>query len=100
MANAGAGADAAARLRGEQNKQVIYKICAPFTDCIREIHNNEVDDKKDLDLVMSIYNLMECLNNYSKTLGRLWKFYKEDQNDKMAESESFNFLKFKSFNSC
>ena len=27
----------------ERNKGVILKACAPFTDCISEIHNTEID---------------------------------------------------------
>ena len=32
------------------NKKVIFKNCARFTDCIREINNNA----KDIDVIMSI----------------------------------------------
>ena len=30
--------------------------CAPFMNCIREIHNTEIDNVKDIDLVMPSYN--------------------------------------------
>ena len=32
----------------ERNKGVIFKNCAPFTDCISEIINTQVDNAKDL----------------------------------------------------
>ena len=38
---------------------------------------------------MPMYNLTEYSNNYSKTSGSLWQYYKDDPNDNMAQSESF-----------
>ena len=32
---------------------------------------------------------MEYSNNYSKTSGSLWKYYKDDPNDNISQSESF-----------
>ena len=34
------------------NKKVIFKNCAPFTKYISEINNANVDDAKDIDIVM------------------------------------------------
>ena len=53
-----------------RNKKVIFKNCAPFTNCIIEINNTQVDDAHDTDLVMPMYNLIEykdkrCWNNGS-----------------------------------
>ena len=47
------------------NKKVIFKNCAPFTDCISKINNTQVDNAKDIDIVMPMYNLIEHNNNYS-----------------------------------
>ena len=41
------------------NKKVIFKNCAPFTDCITEKNNTQVDDAQKIDEVMPIYNLIE-----------------------------------------
>ena len=41
------------------NKKVIFKNCVPFTYCISEINNTEVDNAKNIDVVMSMYNLIE-----------------------------------------
>ena len=46
---------------------MIFKNCAPFTDCISEINNTQIDNAKDIDLVMPMYNLIEYSDNYSKT---------------------------------
>ena len=32
---------------------------------------------------------MEYSNNYSKTCGSLWKYYNDEPNDNLADSESF-----------
>ena len=67
----GAGVDAAARQADERNKRVIFKNCAPFINCKTEINNTEIDNAKDIDIVIPIYNLIEYGNNYSK---KIWKF--------------------------
>ena len=54
---AAAGADA-----NNTNKKVIFKNCAPFTDCISKINNTQVDNAKDIDIVMPMYNLVEHIN--------------------------------------
>ena len=83
------------------NKKVIFKNCAPFTDCISEINNTEVDNAKDIDNVMPMYNLIEYSDSYSKTSGNLWQFYKDipavDNNNAIVNfsennlTDSFNF---------
>ena len=37
----GAGDDAAARQADERDKGVVFKNCAPFTNCISEINNDK-----------------------------------------------------------
>ena len=43
---------------GNNNIQVVFKNCAPFTDCISETNNTQIDNVKDTDVVMSLRNLM------------------------------------------
>ena len=50
------------------DKKVIFKNCAPFTDCITKINNTQVDNSKDIGIVMPMYNLIEY---YSKISGSL-----------------------------
>ena len=59
------------------NKKVILKIYAPFTNCISEINNTKMDEAKDIDIVMPMYNLIEYNDNYSKTSGSLWQYCKD-----------------------
>ena len=51
------------------NKKVIFKNCAPFTNCTSEINNTQIDNAKDIDIVMPMYNLIEYSDNYAKTTG-------------------------------
>ena len=85
----GSGAGAAARRADERDKGVILKNCAPFINCKSEINNTEIDNTKDIDIVMPMYNLIEYSDNYSKTSGSLWQYYKDDPNDNITQSESF-----------
>ena len=59
------------------NKKVIFKNCAPFTNCISKINNTEIDNAEYIDIVMPMYNLTEYSDNYSKTPGSLWQYCKE-----------------------
>ena len=49
------------------NKKVMFKNCAPFTNCISEINNTQVDDAQDIDIVMPMYNLITYSDVYLKT---------------------------------
>ena len=59
------------------NKKVIFKNSAPFTVCVSKINNAQVDNAKDIDIVVSMYKLIEYSDNYSKTSGSLWQYCKD-----------------------
>ena len=40
---------------------------------------------------MPLYNLIEYSDNYSKTSGSLWQYYRADPNDNIKESESLKY---------
>ena len=40
---------------------------------------------------MPMHNLIEFSNNYSKTSKGLWQYHKDDPNENMVHSESFEF---------
>ena len=83
----GARDDAAARQADERDKGVAFKNCAPFTDCISEIKNTQVDNAKDIDIAMPMYNLIEYSYNYAKTSGSLWQYFRDEPDDNLADSE-------------
>ena len=64
--------------RGNNSIAVGFKICAPFTDCIREINNTQIDNAKDVDVIMPMQNLIENSGDYSKTSESLWQYYKDE----------------------
>ena len=61
--------EAAGAAANNINKKVIFKSCAPFTNCISKINNEQIDNAEYIDIVMSMYNLIEYSDNYSKTSG-------------------------------
>ena len=83
------------------NKKVIFKNCAPFTNCISEIDNMQIDNAKDIDIVMPMYNVVEYSDNYTKITGSLWQYCKDiparNANDQIIifdvnnVTDSFNF---------
>ena len=84
-----AGVHQAARQADERDKGVAFKNCAPFTICISEINNTQIDNCKDTDIVMLMYDLIECSDNYAKTSRSLWQHYRGEPNYNLAYSESF-----------
>ena len=76
------------RQADERDKVVAFQNCAPCTNCISEINNIQIDNRKDIDIVMLLYNLLEYSDNYGKTSGSLWQYYRDERNDTLADSES------------
>ena len=60
----GAGDNDSAKQADERNKGVIFKDYAPFTDCISEVNNNQLDYTKNINVVITMYNLIEYSFNY------------------------------------
>ena len=59
IAITGAEDDDAAKQLDERNKGVLFKNCSPFTTCLSRISNTDTDNAQDIDIVMSMYNLIE-----------------------------------------
>ena len=49
------------------NKKVMFKNCAPITNCMSKINNTQIDNTEYIDIVIPMYNLIEYSHNYSKT---------------------------------
>ena len=65
--NAAAGA-----APNNRNMKVIFKNCAPFTNCINKMNTTQIDNAEFIDKVMTMYNLTEYSDNY----GSLWQYCK------------------------
>ena len=70
---AGEDADDDAKQADERGKGVTFKNCGPFTKCVSRTNNTDIDNGQGIDIVMPMYNLIECNDNYSKTSGSLWQ---------------------------
>ena len=68
---------AAGAATNNTNKKVIFKNCAPFTNCISKINNTQIDNAEYIDIVIPMHNLIEYSDNCSKTSGSLWQYCKE-----------------------
>ena len=90
----GVGDNAAARQADKRDTGVSFKNCAPFTNCISEINNTQIDNAKDIDIVMPMNNLIDYIDYFGKTSGRLWQYYRNEPNDNLTDSESmYKYLK-------
>ena len=68
---------AAAAVPNIRNEEVIFKNCAPFTNCISKINTTQIDNSEYINIVMPKCNLIEYSHNYSNSSSRLWQYCKE-----------------------
>ena len=52
-----------------QSNEVLFEKCALLTKCFTKNDQVTIDDAEDLNLVMPMYNWLECRLNYSKVIG-------------------------------
>ena len=77
------------------DKEVVFKNCAPFADCISEINNTQIDN--------AVHSLIKYSDHYWKTSTSLWQYYGDEPASADADaianfnaansSGSFKFLK-------
>ena len=79
-------------IRDKRNRPVILKNNAPFASCITRINSELIEDADDLDIVMSMYNLLEYSKNYRKTIGSLYNYYRDELSDD-ADDNNFDNIK-------
>ena len=79
---------------GDNGHQVAFKNCALFIKSITKIDGTAIDDAEDLDLVMPMYNLLECSSSYSDTTGSLWLYCKDESNTFNANNSNNNLKSF------
>ena len=69
------------------NKKVIFKNCAPLTDCVSKINRTQIDYTKDLNIVMPKHNLIESSDKYLKST---WKFMAFSDEPVLNDDASIN----------
>ena len=60
------------------DRRLTLKNNAPFISCISKINGELVENAEDLDIAMSMYNLLEYSQNYEKTSGSLFNYYRDE----------------------
>ena len=79
-------------IRDKINRPVTLKNNAPFVSCITRINGELIEDADDLDIVMSMNNLLEYSKNYRKTIGSLYNHYRDELSDD-ADDNNFDNIK-------
>ena len=81
------------------NTRLALKNCAPFTKCNLEFNDEHVDTAENLDIVMPMYNLVECSDNYQDSSATLYQYKRDEppEDDAVTDltadnSSSFNFI--------
>ena len=101
MVTAPGANNGANNIRDKRNRPLILKNNAPFVSCITRINGELIEDADDLDIAMSMYNLLEYSKNYRKTIGSLYNYYRDElsndaddnnfDNIKVVNSEAFKY---------
>ena len=81
--------------------KVAFKNCASFTRCVTHINDEHIETAKNLDITMSMYNLIEYSDNYNDSSGSLYQFKRDespmnnDANPLNVVLKSSSFFKYK-----
>ena len=79
-------------IRDKRNRPLILKNNAPLVSCITRINGELIEDADDLDIVMSMYNLLDYSKNYRRTIGSLYNCYRDELSDD-ADDNNFDNIK-------
>ena len=82
---------------GDANTGVAFKNCAPFTKCITHINDDQVHNADNLDIIMSLYNVIEYSDNHSDTSGSLWQLKRDEQNSNNGNPDNVTTVDLSSF---
>ena len=54
--------------KNNANKKLLFEKCTPFIDHISEINNTQINNAKDIDVVMLMYDLIDNRDNHLKNI--------------------------------
>ena len=60
------------------NKDVAFKDCTPFSTCKTEINDMFIDEANHIYIAMSMFNLIEYSDDYSDKSRSLWHFKRDE----------------------
>ena len=76
------------------NKKVILKNFTPFTNCVSQMNNTQVEDAQYIAREMPMYNLIEYSDVCSNTSGSLWQYHRDepalDNNNNLTDFSANN----------
>ena len=67
-------------VNGNNNTSVCFKNCSPFTRCVTHLNDEHIETSENLDLIMSLSNLIEYSDNYEQSSGSLWQYKRDEKN--------------------
>ena len=82
-------------VKANNDTDVAFKNCAPFSTCATKINDIFVDEANHIYIAMPMYKLIEYSDNYSDTSGSLWQFKRDEVTDKNADLTTDNSQLFK-----
>ena len=78
-------------------KKLVFKNNALFINCTSKINGIKTDNAEDLDVVISMYNLLEYSKNYKRTTASLWNYYRDGPNSSPDNNIIYSSLNSESF---
>ena len=57
---------------------VAFKNCAPFLRCVSHINDENVETAENLDIIITMYNLIEYSGNYADFSGSLYQLKRDE----------------------
>ena len=61
-----------------RNTKLTFQNNATIGSCLSKINNTFINNAEDLDIVMSMYNLLEYSGSYFMTSQGLWNYYRDE----------------------
>ena len=83
-------------IRDKRNRPLKLKNNALFVSCITRVNGELIEDADALDIVMPNYDLLEYSENYRKTIGSLYNYYRDELSD---DADDNNFANINVVNS-
>ena len=81
-------------VNANNNIDVAFKSCAPFSTCKIETNDVFSDEANHIYIAMPMYNLIEYSENYSDTSESLWQFKRDEASANNADLTTNNTKSF------
>ena len=78
-------------------KTLFFKNNLQLINCTSKINDIKINNAEDVDVVMSMYNLLEYSKNYRKTKGSFWNYYRDESNSGVDNGITYSITGSMSF---